>query len=1223
MPLQFRRGTNAERLTITPAVGEPIWTTNTNLLYVGDGTTVGGVRIELPLPSTATFATLTVTNLHFSGDPVGVDQTTAWTGTVAWSEIGSKPNGGLYTTSTVEFSQLSVTGSTIANTQSSILINASGSTVYEPPHASGYGLWAINKVGSSARIVTDAYTAASAGAGSVWTGRKARGTASAPTAVQSGDLILRIAGTGFGTTEFESTSSAYMEVVALENMTDGAHGTKINFVTTNVGSNSQSTPLVLKSDGTIITAPDASATESVLLINKTGLTSYPAPVNVDGYDLWAIREGESARGVLDAYGTGVAPNWQGRRARGTAASPTAVQLDDVMVSLRGNGYGATQFAQTSTGIINISATENFTDTARGTRILFAVVPQGQVDTALVATMRADGMFVYTTATTGNGMLTVNGSYPNQTYEAAYDGTNIQTINIPGNPGRILIDTYADTLANSTDKSYLQGRRARGTADAPSAVLANDGILRLAAYPYGTTGFLNTASAGIQFVALENITDSAGGGKITFDVQTLGSVSTTTQVTAMTLTAADGATVDQLNVNNLTINNAGEILSTTASDIDLYTNNATSNFSEVWLKHNDGVYILADGATTYQWSFNKSGQLTFPDSTIQNTAWTGSVSTSSVTGLATVAWTGKYSDLTGEPNQALDTTSTVQFAGITNTGNLSVTGFSSLNGGATISAATVTNALSVGTNLTAGATTLQSLSVTTGSVFNKTVSIGGAPLNSAGTSSFIYSSGVSPIAVFSNYVSGSIPSIYVRGYGGNNPGGGQPNNRLTVDGSRGTVASPTAIQASDNLFTLLPYGYDGANWGSEQNTTGYNVLGFSASENMTSTGTTTLQAGSNFFIFTQPAWTRPGTTGVSRQRIMLTSWTTASGGPSQLNMNFGSSADSTTATHTMVDGTTYIGPGRTTMNFVNVLSNFFGVPSQDTTADNITLTATNFINLVASRRNSTSGRRNAISSGDTIYSINFRGQNSNNATGNGVIGANITATALETYAAGAYGTSLSINTVNSGTTVNASRAFFSDRISKFTADQFQFANGGNTKIPISFTTATWNSSIDTMTFGDNTGLLTPLKLEVAAATNSYYNTTHSFRDKTGTVNALVITTGSVTISAPTINFSNSTMTVPTTTGISGTGTVIVGGFDTAVYTAGKFVVTIKDSTNVQTSEVLLTSNGSSTANTVFGTVTVGTGVLGTFSSTLSGAQAQLIFTPTGATSMTVKASLTTI
>lgn len=43
MPLQIRRGTDIERLTITPAAGELIFASNTGRLYVGNGVTVGGV----------------------------------------------------------------------------------------------------------------------------------------------------------------------------------------------------------------------------------------------------------------------------------------------------------------------------------------------------------------------------------------------------------------------------------------------------------------------------------------------------------------------------------------------------------------------------------------------------------------------------------------------------------------------------------------------------------------------------------------------------------------------------------------------------------------------------------------------------------------------------------------------------------------------------------------------------------------------------------------------------------------------------------------------------------------------------------------------------------------------------------------------------------------------------------------------------------------------------
>lgn len=44
MPLQIRRGTTAERLSITPVVGELIYDTDVGTIYVGDGVTAGGVN---------------------------------------------------------------------------------------------------------------------------------------------------------------------------------------------------------------------------------------------------------------------------------------------------------------------------------------------------------------------------------------------------------------------------------------------------------------------------------------------------------------------------------------------------------------------------------------------------------------------------------------------------------------------------------------------------------------------------------------------------------------------------------------------------------------------------------------------------------------------------------------------------------------------------------------------------------------------------------------------------------------------------------------------------------------------------------------------------------------------------------------------------------------------------------------------------------------------------
>jgi hypothetical protein len=45
MALKLRRGTETGRTAITPAEGEPIFTTDTKQLYIGDGTTAGGVAV--------------------------------------------------------------------------------------------------------------------------------------------------------------------------------------------------------------------------------------------------------------------------------------------------------------------------------------------------------------------------------------------------------------------------------------------------------------------------------------------------------------------------------------------------------------------------------------------------------------------------------------------------------------------------------------------------------------------------------------------------------------------------------------------------------------------------------------------------------------------------------------------------------------------------------------------------------------------------------------------------------------------------------------------------------------------------------------------------------------------------------------------------------------------------------------------------------------------------
>jgi|LakMenEpi03Aug12_release.lakeMendotaPanAssembly.Ray.scaffolds.fasta_scaffold579873_2 hypothetical protein len=69
--LLFRRGTDAERKTVTFDLGEPALTTDSKRLFVGDGSTVGGVPAGnrfLGFYTTAALASLTAATAPVSGD---------------------------------------------------------------------------------------------------------------------------------------------------------------------------------------------------------------------------------------------------------------------------------------------------------------------------------------------------------------------------------------------------------------------------------------------------------------------------------------------------------------------------------------------------------------------------------------------------------------------------------------------------------------------------------------------------------------------------------------------------------------------------------------------------------------------------------------------------------------------------------------------------------------------------------------------------------------------------------------------------------------------------------------------------------------------------------------------------------------------------------------------------------------------------------------------------
>ena len=96
----------------------------------------------------------------------------------------------------------------------------------------------------------------------------------------------------------------------------------------------------------------------------------------------------TTRVVIDSFGQNTYPVIVGRMGRGSVTTPTAVQANDVMMRITGSGYTGTQFPSSSPTKIDFVASENFSDTNRGTQIQFWNTPTGSNTLTQVASFSA-------------------------------------------------------------------------------------------------------------------------------------------------------------------------------------------------------------------------------------------------------------------------------------------------------------------------------------------------------------------------------------------------------------------------------------------------------------------------------------------------------------------------------------------------------------------------------------------------------------------------------------------------------------------------------------------------------------------------------------------------------------------------------------------------------------------------------------------------------------------
>jgi hypothetical protein len=117
---------------------------------------------------------------------------------------------------------------------SGLVVNLTG--IAPPALPTGTGLNVI--VGNANAAVTRAMLGTYMGTGGgfvSYSGRSARGSISAPTAIQNGDEMTHLAAWGYGATGFSSAARAYLTMFAGENWTDTAQGARVGFYTTASG----------------------------------------------------------------------------------------------------------------------------------------------------------------------------------------------------------------------------------------------------------------------------------------------------------------------------------------------------------------------------------------------------------------------------------------------------------------------------------------------------------------------------------------------------------------------------------------------------------------------------------------------------------------------------------------------------------------------------------------------------------------------------------------------------------------------------------------------------------------------------------------------------------------------------------------------------------------------------------------------------------------------------
>jgi len=206
-------------------------------------------------------------------------------------------------------------------------------------------------------------------------------------------------------------------------------------------------------NGTVVLAnTNFATTEAVFRI--TGAGSSQTPTQAGTLMQLTSKQNTPARVLIDSIGTSNTSYSiiAGRTARGTVGAPTATQNNDILLRIAGNSYGTTGYAPFGDARIDFIATEDHSDTARGSRIRFWNTPIGTNTVNEIASFNGDSVTFTGTVAPTKGFIYTPNIYPSAQTAVTISFTNDSVVRAQTSAG--LVVTLSSFVVGKSVEAWI-------------------------------------------------------------------------------------------------------------------------------------------------------------------------------------------------------------------------------------------------------------------------------------------------------------------------------------------------------------------------------------------------------------------------------------------------------------------------------------------------------------------------------------------------------------------------------------------------------------------------------------------------------------------------------------------------------------------------------------------------------------------------------------------------